>query len=380
MLIGRNLYKQIAAIGLFAFGVGACASETSPNPQLVIESNTRSEADISRYTRLHEENPEDLQILIQLSRHLRHAGRGEDAVNVLVRAEDSFGAHTDYLTELGNAHLVAGEPLAARQVLRAAIEQDADNWRALAALGVANDLERRYAEARQAYVSALNSCPNSAAILNNLALSESYTGNFVSSMSRLNRAMQVQPGSLRIRRNWVVLSTLKARCADCDGDEYAQLARSIHPQDWRNANSEITCGNYVTRADLIATKLQENDFIDMRVHFEFDSDTLTPEAHEALDELAEAINSNALADYRFRLEGHTDALGSDEYNQDLSDRRAASVSNYLTNVHGIDTGRLESIGFGESQLAAQDDPTSGLNRRVRVVKLGRITDFPIAGL
>jgi outer membrane protein OmpA-like peptidoglycan-associated protein len=264
--------------------------------------------------------------------------------------------------------------------LRAAIEQDADNWRALAALGVANDLERRYAEARQAYVSALNSCPNSAAILNNLALSESYTGNFVSSMSRLNRAMQVQPGSLRIRRNWVVLSTLKARCADCDGDEYAQLARSIHPQDWRNANSEITCGNYVTRADLIATELQENDFIDMRVHFEFDSDTLTPEAHEALDELAEAINSNALADYRFRLEGHTDALGSDEYNQDLSDRRAASVSNYLTNVHGIDTGRLESIGFGESQLAAQDDPTSGLNRRVRVVKLGRITDFPIAGL
>ena len=380
MLIGRNLYKQIAAIGLFAFGVGACASETSPNPQLVIESNTRSEADISRYTRLHEENPEDLQILIQLSRHLRHAGRGEDAVNVLVRAEDSFGAHTDYLTELGNAHLVAGEPLAARQVLRAAIEQDADNWRALAALGVANDLERRYAEARQAYVSALNSCPNSAAILNNLALSESYTGNFVSSMSRLNRAMQVQPGSLRIRRNWVVLSTLKARCADCDGDEYAQLARSIHPQDWRNANSEITCGNYVTRADLIATELQENDFIDMRVHFEFDSDTLTPEAHEPLDELAEAINSNALADYRFRLEGHTDALGSDEYNQDLSDRRAASVSNYLTNVHGIDTGRLESIGFGESQLAAQDDPTSGLNRRVRVVKLGRITDFPIAGL
>jgi outer membrane protein OmpA-like peptidoglycan-associated protein len=380
MLNGRNLYKQIAAIGLFAFGVAACASETSPNPQLVIESNTRYEADISRYTRLHGENPEDLQILIQLSRNLRHAGRGEDAVNVLERAEDSFGSHADYLTELGNAHLVAGEPVAARQSLLAAIEQDANNWRALAALGVANDLERRHAEARQAYMSALNSCPNSAAILNNLALSESYSGNVVASMSHLNRAMQVQPGSLRIRRNWVVLSTLNARCADCDEDEYARLARSIHHQDWRSANSEITCGTYVTRADLIAAELEQNDFIDMRVHFEFDSDTLTPEANEALDELGKAINSSLLADYRFRLEGHTDALGSDEYNQDLSDRRAASVSYYLTNAHGIDAQRLESIGFGESQLAAQEDPTSGVNRRVRVVKLGRIADFPIAGL
>lgn len=380
MLIGRNLCKQIAAIGLFAFGVGACASETSPNPQFVVESNARYEADISRYTRLHEENPQDLQILLQLSRHLRHAGRGEDAVNVLERAEDSFGSDADYLTERGNAHLVAGEPLAARQYLTTVIERDASNWRALAALGVANDLERRYADARQAYMGALNSCPNSAAILNNLALSESYSGNVVASMSHLNRAMQVQPGSLRIRRNWVVLSTLKARCPDCDGDEYAQLAQSIHPEDWRSANSEITCGTYVTRANLIATELEQNDFIDMRVHFEFDSDTLTPEANEALDELAEAINSNALADYRFRLEGHTDALGSDEYNQDLSDRRAASVSYYLTDAHGIDADRLESIGFGESQLAAQDDPTSGLNRRVRVVKLGRISDFPVAGL
>ncbi len=126
MLNGRNLYKQIAAIGLFAFSVAACASETSPNPQLVIESNTRYEADISRYTRLHEENPEDLQILIQLSRNLRHAGRGEDAVNVLERAEDSFGSQADYLTELGNAHLVAGEPVAARQSLLSAIEQDAN--------------------------------------------------------------------------------------------------------------------------------------------------------------------------------------------------------------------------------------------------------------
>jgi len=380
MVHSKNSYKQFAAITLFAFGVAACASETTPNPQFVADSNTSSEADISRYTALHEENPDDLQILIQLSRHLRYAGRGQEAVNVLTLAEETFGSDADYQAERGNAYLVAGQPDAARQYLSAAIEQDSGNWRALAALGVANDLGRRYSEARHAYMSALDSCPNSAAILNNLALSESYTGNVEASMSHLNRAMQAQPGSQRIRRNWVVLSTLKTRCPDCDGAEYARLAQAIYPEDWRSASSEVTCGSYLTRADMIASQLQENDFIDMRVHFEFDSDTLTAEAHEALDELAEAINSSVLADYRFRLEGHTDALGSDAYNQDLSDRRAASVSRYLTGVHGIDASRLESIGYGESQLAVPEDPTSGLNRRVRVVKLDRISEFPVAGL
>ena len=380
MLHPRILYKQFAAIGLFAFGVAACASETSPNPQLVTETNASNEADISRYRELHDENPDDLQTLIQLSRHMRHAGRGQDAVNVLARAEGTFGSNAEYQAERGNAYLVAGQPDAARQYLRAAIEQDSGNWRALAALGVANDLEHQYGEARQAYMSALNSCPNSAAILNNLALSESYTGNIAASMSHLNRAMQAQPGSLRIRRNWVALSTIKARCPDCDGAEYARLAQSVYPEDWRSADSEVTCGSFLTRADMIANQLQENDFIDMRVHFEFDSDTLTAEAHEALDELAEAIKSSVLADYRFRLEGHTDAKGSDAYNQDLSDRRAASVSRYLTGAHGIDAGRLESIGYGESQLAVPEDPESGLNRRVRVVKLDRLSEFPVAGL
>lgn len=380
MVHGRVSLRQFAAIGLFAFGVAACASENSPTPQFVADSNTNNEADISRYTALHAENPEDLQVLIQLSRHLRHAGHGQDAVDVLVRAEENFGTDAEYQAERGNAYLVAGQPDAARQYLRAAIDQDSSNWRALAALGVANDLEHRYGEARQAYMGALNSCPNSAAILNNLALSESYTGNVEASMSHLNRAMRSQPGSLRIRRNWVVLSTLKTRCPECDGEQYAQLAQSIYPEDWRSASSEVTCGSFLTRADLIANQLQENDFIDMRVHFEFDSDTLTAEAHEALDELAEAINSSALADYRFRLEGHTDALGSDAYNQDLSERRAGSVRTYLTEVHGIAASRLESIGYGESQLAIPEDPTSGLNRRVRVVKLDRMSEFPVAGL
>ena len=107
------------------------------------------------------------------------------------------------------ARLALGAVTIARLALGAGIERDQNNWRAFAALGVAHDLEQRYIEARNAYGQALNFCPNSAAILNNLALSESYSGQFASSMSHLTKAMQVQPNSLRIRRNWVVLSTLE---------------------------------------------------------------------------------------------------------------------------------------------------------------------------
>ena len=392
MFIGTKHFKHIALIGLFALGVGACASDGAPGRQLAVEKSTRFDAEIARYTRLREENPEDLQTLIHLSRVLRNAGRGQDAVTVLERTENNFGSHSDFLTELGNAHLVAGDAEAARLALNAAIERDQNNWRAFAALGVAHDLEQRYMEARNAYGNALNSCPNSAAILNNLALSESYSGQFASSMSHLTKAMQVQPGSLRIRRNWVVLSTLEPRCADCERDEYARLARSIHLQDWRGPTNELSCTSQVPStyqalrpsqiesAELIAAELDQNDFIDMRVWFEFDSAALTPEAHEALDQLGEAINSNTLSDYGFRLEGHADARGSEEYNQDLSIRRAAAARDSLITSYGIEAHRLESIGFGESRLAAPAEPESGVNRRVRVVKLGQISDVPIAGL
>jgi OOP family OmpA-OmpF porin len=107
---------------------------------------------------------------------------------------------------------------------------------------------------------------------------------------------------------------------------------------------------------------------------------LTPNAYLALDELGEAINTNNLSDFGFRLEGHADATGTDAYNQHLSVRRAASVREYLINSYGIDAHRLESIGFGESQLAAPNDPEGAINRRVRVVKLNRFSEIPFAGL
>jgi outer membrane protein OmpA-like peptidoglycan-associated protein len=75
------------------------------------------------------------------------------------------------------------------------------------------------------------------------------------------------------------------------------------------------------------------------------------------------------------IQGHTDERGSDAYNLDLSDRRAASVRRYLTE-HGVAAGRLQSQGYGESQPLAQgrNEAAWAKNRRVEFLILKRAGD------
>jgi outer membrane protein OmpA-like peptidoglycan-associated protein len=66
------------------------------------------------------------------------------------------------------------------------------------------------------------------------------------------------------------------------------------------------------------------------------------------------------------VEGHTDAIGSDAYNQGLSERRANAVRDVLVEQHGIDVNRVSAVGYGESRPVADNDSESGraINRRV----------------
>jgi outer membrane protein OmpA-like peptidoglycan-associated protein len=68
----------------------------------------------------------------------------------------------------------------------------------------------------------------------------------------------------------------------------------------------------------------------------------------------------------FRIEGHTDAKGSDPYNKGLSQRRADAVQQYLKD-QGIATERMDTQGLGASQLLYPDQPQAAENRRVRIV-------------
>ena len=116
----------------------------------------------------------------------------------------------------------------------------------------------------------------------------------------------------------------------------------------------------------------ERPSIDLQVQFALGSANLTAAAKEQLDALAEAMASEALADQRFLVAGHTDATGSEELNLDLSFRRARSARAYLVDLHEIAPARLAIVGYGESRLKNPLNPSGAENRRVEVVVLGAL--------
>lgn len=111
--------------------------------------------------------------------------------------------------------------------------------------------------------------------------------------------------------------------------------------------------------------------VDFNILFASGSADLQPSAVKTLDTLGQALASSELASSRFRIEGHTDTVGSREENQSLSARRAAAVVQYLTSRFHIDPSRLESIGRGQEDLLVKtgDQVNEPRNRRVRVVNV-----------
>jgi OOP family OmpA-OmpF porin len=105
------------------------------------------------------------------------------------------------------------------------------------------------------------------------------------------------------------------------------------------------------------------------IRFEFNSDRLTPLGKSISDDVAQALKSPELEGVRFRIEGHADARGSDEYNEILSERRANAVRNYLIRTHGVDPDRIVAMGKGKRELFRPDAPAADENRRVSFVEL-----------
>lgn len=101
---------------------------------------------------------------------------------------------------------------------------------------------------------------------------------------------------------------------------------------------------------------------DLLVNFELNSDALSPKIRKNLKEFAKALGDPRLSSAVFSIEGHTDALGSKDYNLRLSQRRANSVQAFLVS-QGVDPDKLISKGFGELQPQVKD-PYDELNRRV----------------
>lgn len=104
------------------------------------------------------------------------------------------------------------------------------------------------------------------------------------------------------------------------------------------------------------------------IHFDFDSDVLRPESKPVLDEIAAALRQHA--DWSLSVEGHTDNIGSDAHNLELSRRRATAVKNALVKAYGFAEARLATTGFGRSRPKGTNETVEGraLNRRVELVR------------
>ena len=105
------------------------------------------------------------------------------------------------------------------------------------------------------------------------------------------------------------------------------------------------------------------------IHFDFNSSQIQPAGYPALDEWVKLMKDNPYM--TAEIQGHTDAVGSEDYNQALSERRAASVVSYLTG-RGVERSRLTSIGYGESRLVVQTQEKNETNRRVVFKVTGEI--------
>lgn len=109
--------------------------------------------------------------------------------------------------------------------------------------------------------------------------------------------------------------------------------------------------------------------VDFHITFAYDSAELLPDSLIILDRLGKALADASLRSSTFRIAGHTDARGSDEYNLALSERRAHSVAKYLVSTFGIDRTRLDVKGLGKRQLFDPTRPDDMVNRRVQVINL-----------
>jgi outer membrane protein OmpA-like peptidoglycan-associated protein len=103
------------------------------------------------------------------------------------------------------------------------------------------------------------------------------------------------------------------------------------------------------------------------INFDFNSDVIKAESKPTLDQIISILIDNK--DWKMTVEGHTDNIGGQSFNQTLSEKRAAAVVKYLTDA-GIDATRLNSAGFGFSKPTADNDTEFGRaqNRRVELVK------------
>jgi outer membrane protein OmpA-like peptidoglycan-associated protein len=137
-------------------------------------------------------------------------------------------------------------------------------------------------------------------------------------------------------------------------------------QSIRNRKTRsLSMGEREEIAEIAATKPK----IDLEIHFDFNSADISKESMPSVQALGDALSDPQLRGSTFVVAGHTDGVGGDAFNQDLSERRADTIKHYLVDHYHIASGDLVTVGYGKTKLKDAADPTDGINRRVQVVNM-----------
>ena len=183
----------------------------------------------------------------------------------------------------------------------------------------------------------------------------------------------VEPTQVAISRDnktWIDLGTISGGQASVDIAPFVGLDEAYYFVKLTDGKS--ACSGDWPGADIDAVAaIGTGERISLRsaVLFDFDKFNLKPEARDELESVAEKIR--VYSSGRIIISGHTDNVGSDAYNQELSENRAASVQSYLTDLLGLEQYSMSSRGYGESSPVETNDTEEGReqNRRVEILIL-----------
>ena len=137
---------------------------------------------------------------------------------------------------------------------------------------------------------------------------------------------------------------------------------------WANGTEEQTVA-VVETVEPIPTEVEPEPVaeavrVELDVKLDFDRAEVKSGSYDDIRNLADFMKEYGQTSTV--VEGHTDSVGTDAYNQRLSERRANAVRDVLVNQHGLDSSRIEAVGYGESRPVADNATEEGraINRRV----------------
>lgn len=123
----------------------------------------------------------------------------------------------------------------------------------------------------------------------------------------------------------------------------------------------------------IATIAADKPKIDLEITFDYNSAEISTTSLPSVQALGNALSNPNLKGSTFVVAGHTDAIGGEAYNQDLSERRADSIKRYLVDKFAISASDLVTVGYGKTKPKDPANPMDPANRRVQVVNMASKT-------